>query len=127
MAVLCQMMNGVAVNNYRVDKQLFKIGRSPENDIHIEEHAVSSEHAVIEAMIQDGSEDVEFHIKDLDSTNRTQVNGEEITSCRLKHNDLVRIGFTVFKFIDEGKSKLEDTVKIKKTLIPGVYVASRKK
>jgi pSer/pThr/pTyr-binding forkhead associated (FHA) protein len=63
----------------------------------------------------------EFYIEDLKSTNSTFVNGEKITRHKLRHNDLIRVGWNMFKFIDEAEGDPNKTAKIRKSWIPGVY------
>ncbi len=125
MAVICQMLDGVAINYYNLEEQTLHIGRSQDNDIHIEEPSVSSKHAVIELIPESGTEKLQYQIKDLESTNATIVNGEKISCHKLKNNDLIRIGFTILKFIDDTSLETTDTVKIKKSWIPGVYYTKK--
>lgn len=128
MAILCQLMNEAAVNYYKIEKEIIKIGRAVENDVHIEDSSVSSEHAVIEAVNKgnqpEKDDEKEYDIKDLNSTNGTFVNGEKIDTIRLKNDDSIRIGFTTFKFVSQNEQGITDTVKIKKSWIPGVYYTS---
>lgn len=122
MAFLCQLVNGVAVNNFPIEKEIINIGRDVENDLHIEEQSVSSKHAVIEVTKINDNE-TEYRISDLKSTNSTYVNGKTITSHTLKNNDIIRIGIVDFKFVEKSQD-LTETVKIKKSWIPGVYYTS---
>lgn len=62
------------------------IGRHPDNDIVIENLAVSGHHARIEHR---GNE---VELTDLGSKNGTQCNGEVVTQCLLNNNDTVIIG-----------------------------------
>jgi pSer/pThr/pTyr-binding forkhead associated (FHA) protein len=104
------------------DKPILRIGRDPDSDIFIDDGVVSSEHAVIELKeSSDPKKTPEYIIKDLGSTNKTYVNGETITSKTLEHDDIIRIGWNNFKFIDETKKDPNKTAKIHKSWIPGVY------
>lgn len=67
------------------DKQLV-IGRLPDNDVVIENDAVSGTHARIIA-----NQDVYF-LEDLNSTNGTFVNEKQITSHPLKDGDIITVG-----------------------------------
>jgi len=69
----------------KVDNKL-TIGRLAENDIVIENYAVSGKHAVITR-----KEDAYF-IDDLTSTNGTFVNGKQIAAHSLKDGDIIAIG-----------------------------------
>ena len=122
MAMVVQMHEGVAINKFKLDKPVLRIGRDPDSDIFVDNTVVSTEHAVIKAeenAAPDGG--TEFYIEDLKSTNSTFVNGEKITRHKLRHNDLIRVGWNTFKFIDEAEGDPNKTAKIRKSWIPGVY------
>ena len=100
---LGQLLNGVVVNKFPLDKQKHTIGRQSGNDIMIDDSSVSSRHAVIEAREDDYLDGhFQFFIKDLGSTNGTYVNELELKGeRRLNNYDLVKFASHVFKFIDE--------------------------
>ena len=120
MAMIVQLHEGVALKKFELDKPKLRIGRDPESEIYIDDGVVSTEHAVIEAK-EDVQGSPDFYIKDLGSTNSTFVNGEQITTKKLEHNDIIRVGWNNFKFIDEAKKDPDKTAKIHKSWIPGVY------
>ena len=62
------------------------VGRLEDNKIQLEHASVSGHHAVLALDQQD------YVLKDLDSTNGSRVNGEKITSQKLRRNDMVRFG-----------------------------------
>lgn len=66
--------------------QHLTIGRNPDNDIIIDNPAVSGYHARIESVASS------FVIRDLDSTNGVFVNERRIETHALQHNDRVSIG-----------------------------------
>ena len=123
MAMIVQLHEGVALKKYALDdKSTLRIGRDPESDIHIDDDVVSTEHAVIEILESTkANSPPQYHIKDLGSTNNTYVNGKKITSKILEHNDVIRVGWNNFKFIDEANKNPDKTAKIHKSWIPGVY------
>jgi pSer/pThr/pTyr-binding forkhead associated (FHA) protein len=122
MAMVVQMHEGVAINKFKLDKPELRIGRDPASDIYIDNSVVSNEHAVIKAEARPAPGGApEFYIEDLNSTNSTFVNGEKITRHKLEHDDMIRVGWNTFKFIDETEGDLNKTSKIKKSWIPGVY------
>jgi pSer/pThr/pTyr-binding forkhead associated (FHA) protein len=122
MAMVVQLHEGVAIKKFKLDKPLLSIGRDPASDIYIDNTVVSFEHAIIEVNENpDAGEKFEYYIEDLKSTNSTFVNEEKITRYRLKHNDLIRVGWNSFKFIDETEQDPNKTAKIRKSWIPGVY------
>ena len=126
MALIVQLHEGVAINKCPLDKPKLSIGRSPQCDIFIDDAVVSVEHAVIEKVKNPDSENAaEYYILDMDSTNSTFVNGQEIKRHKLVHEDIIRVGWVTFKFIDETKADPDQTAKIHKSWIPGVYYAKK--
>jgi pSer/pThr/pTyr-binding forkhead associated (FHA) protein len=128
MAMVVQLHEGVAIKKFSFDKPVLRIGRDPASDIFIDNTVVSSEHAVIE--MKDSSKAGEkpaYYIEDLKSTNSTYVNGQKITRHKLKHNDMIRVGWNNFKFIDQSEGDPDQTSKIRKSWIPGVYYTEEEK
>jgi pSer/pThr/pTyr-binding forkhead associated (FHA) protein len=127
MALIAQLHDGVAINKCLLDQPKLTIGRSSNCDIFIDDVVVSTEHAVIE---QEDSPDarvqIDYYIHDLASTNGTQVNGDAVNRQKLSHNDVIRIGWVNFKFIDENKADPDQTARIHKSWIPGVYYTKDK-
>ena len=123
MAMIVQLHEGVALKKFKLDdKTILRIGRDPDADIHIDDDVVSAEHALIEIIESTKAHNSpQYHIKDLESTNSTYVNGEKIISKILEHNDIIRVGWNNFKFIAEAKKDPNKTSKIHKSWIPGVY------
>ena len=122
MALIVQLHEGVAVNKCPLDQSRLRIGRSPDCDIFIDDVVVSSEHAVIERVeSQDASGNFDYYLEDQNSTNGTFLNDEKTTRQKLKHDDVIRIGWASFKFIDENKMDPGKTAKIHKSWIPGVF------
>jgi len=72
---------------YAVSKQT-RIGRAPDNDIVLNANTVSSYHA--EIFVKNG----QFHIKDMDSTNGTKVDGERVSESPLELGTKLKIGET---------------------------------
>jgi pSer/pThr/pTyr-binding forkhead associated (FHA) protein len=127
MALIVQLHDGVAINKCPLDKPKLSIGRSSQCDIFIDDAVVSTDHAVIERMENPGSEtEIAYYIQDLGSTNGTYVNNRPATRQKLSHDDVIRIGWVNFKFIDESKADPEQTAKIHKSWIPGVYYTKGK-
>jgi pSer/pThr/pTyr-binding forkhead associated (FHA) protein len=127
MALIVQLHDGVAINRCPLDKPELSIGRNSDCDIFIDDAVVSTRHAVIEKTESSTPEsDVEYYIRDLGSTNGTYVNGAAVTHQQLHHDDVIRIGWVNFKFIDETKARPDQTAKIHKTWIPGVYYTKEK-
>ena len=122
MALIVQLHEGVAINKCPLDQPRLRIGRSSECDIFIDDAVVSSEHAVIEKIENpDSKEAVEYYLEDQNSTNGTFLNGQTTTRQKLNHEDVIRVGWVSFKFIDETRADPEQTAKIHKSWIPGVF------
>jgi hypothetical protein len=62
------------------------VGRVPDNKIQIEHASVSGHHAIFKL------DQLDYVIKDLDSTNGTRINGERVTQQKLRRNDILRLG-----------------------------------
>jgi hypothetical protein len=62
------------------------VGRVTDNKIQIEHASVSGHHAVLKL------DNLDYVIKDLDSTNGTRINGERISEQKLRRNDILRLG-----------------------------------
>ena len=122
MAAIVQLHEGVAINKFELDKPVFRIGRDPESDIFIDDKVVSLDHAVVEVDGKPGDgKKPTYTIRDLGSTNCTFVNDKPVTRHQLQNDDLIRVGWNTFKFIDDAERKREKTLKIHKSWIPRVY------
>ncbi len=78
--------NDEVLETFQIDNPQTDVGRNAENDICIDNLAVSSRHARI------SNEQGQYLIEDLNSTNGTYVNEKRITKKTLKNNDTVTIG-----------------------------------
>jgi len=112
MAFLVQLVDDVVVNRFKIKSSKLTIGRHSSNDIHIDEDAISGYHAVAYSNTNPHFKDYkEYFVEDLDSTNGTFVNDVKVNGkIRLHHNDLLRMAWNKFKFIDELEGELEKTV-----------------
>lgn len=111
MATLAQLIDDVVAHKFELTKGEMAIGRQPSSDIQIDEISVSGQHAIIEVEQNPYMENVQdYFIKDLGSTNGTFVNEQRVLDRqRLLNNDVVRIAFNNFKFIDSAGASLEST------------------
>lgn len=78
------------------------IGRAESSDIHIDNMAVSGNHARIIA------DDNTFTIEDLGSTNGTYIDDKRITRQKLVHNTIITIGKHSLVFLDADTTLEED-------------------
>ncbi len=102
MGKLVHIVEGASGREYPLVEGIFKIGRNVDNNVQLDDDAVSgynTEIAVKPSQYMEGTHD--FWLKDLQSTNGTKVNGKRTKKCMLKHDDVVKVGTHQFKFIDE--------------------------
>lgn len=96
MAKLIYSLDGAFLGEFSLDKERMTIGRRPGNDIHIDNLAISGEHAAIITIGNDA------FLEDLDSTNGTLVNGKAIKKHVLQHGEVIELGKYQLKYIDEA-------------------------
>ena len=108
-AKLVLSMNGVVQGEYQLNGERLTIGRKPENDIQIDNLAVSGKHALIITILDDS------FLEDLGSTNGTYVNGKLIKKHALKDGDVIAIGKHELKYVNENASTDDD--EFEKTMI----------
>jgi pSer/pThr/pTyr-binding forkhead associated (FHA) protein len=95
MAKVILSLEGSVIREMNLDKERVTIGRKPQNDIQIENLAVSSEHARIVTILNDS------FLEDLGSTNGTLVNGNPIKKHILQNNDEIEIGKYTLRFVSD--------------------------
>lgn len=120
MAMIIQTVDGVVSNKFEIKQSALKFGRTSNNQVQIDDLAVSNEHAQVTLEINNQGVTTYF-LEDLGSTNGSFVNEIKIEKRQLHHKDTLRIGWNMFTFIDENEVNLEKTSEIKKSWIPGVY------
>jgi pSer/pThr/pTyr-binding forkhead associated (FHA) protein len=109
MAKLVLSFNGNTVNEYELDKEVLTIGRKPVNDIHIDNLAVSGNHAKILTILNDS------FVEDLDSTNGTFIGDNKISKHALQNGETIVIGKHELKYINE--SAADDEGEFEQTMI----------
>lgn len=95
MAKLVVSLDGIVEGHYFLDKARFTIGRNPENDICINNPAISNIHAVILTMSND------HVLEDAGSTNGIAVNREAVTKHILQNNDTIGLSGYELKYINQ--------------------------
>ena len=103
MAKVILSLEGSVIREMNLDKERVTIGRKPQNDIQIENLAVSSEHARIVTILNDS------FLEDMGSTNGTLVNGSPIKKHILQNNDVIEIGKYTLKFISDTPATSQTT------------------
>jgi pSer/pThr/pTyr-binding forkhead associated (FHA) protein len=88
---------GVDLVTHELVDNIVVIGRSPSNHIVIDHPTVSAQHAVL-LRVRDS-----YWLKDLNSTNGTQINGVLVTDADLKDGDTIRFGSVIAVF--EGRCR----------------------
>ena len=86
MARLALNCEGVGRVTHELARDIVMIGRAPSNQIVIDHPTVSAQHAVL---LRTGNF---YSLKDLNSTNGTQVNADFVTDAELKDGDTIRFG-----------------------------------
>jgi pSer/pThr/pTyr-binding forkhead associated (FHA) protein len=86
MARLVLNCDGVDLVTHELVRDIAMIGRAPLNQIVIDHPTVSAQHAVL---LRTGDS---YWLKDLNSTNGTQINGIFVTDADLKDSDEIRFG-----------------------------------
>ncbi|MBF8269891.1 MAG: FHA protein [Gammaproteobacteria bacterium] len=109
MAKLVLSLNGVMQGEYQLEKERITIGRKPDNDIPIDNLAVSGKHALIITILDDS------FLEDLGSTNGSYVNGKLIKKHALKNGDVIAIGKHELKYVNEHATADDD--EFEKTMI----------
>ncbi|MCP5145612.1 MAG: FHA domain-containing protein [Gammaproteobacteria bacterium] len=109
MAKLVLSLNGVVQREYQLNKERMTLGRKPDNDIQIDNLAVSGKHALVITILDDS------FLEDLGSTNGTYVNGKLIKKHALRDGDVVGIGKHELKYVNEHATA--DDEEFEKTMI----------
>ena len=99
--------NSTVIKEIKIDQDEIIIGRDSENEVQIDNVAVSREHAKI---IKDSNS---YYIQDLNSTNGTFVNGKKINKKFLKKDDEISIGKHSLQIILEEPLAIRKGGKIK--------------
>jgi pSer/pThr/pTyr-binding forkhead associated (FHA) protein len=93
MARLMLSLDGNVLAEYNMNKERYTIGRLPDNDIRIDNPAVSGHHSLIINILNDS------FLEDLNSTNGTYVNGKLIKKHAMQHGDVITVGHHQLRFV----------------------------
>lgn len=115
MAYLKHLYNGSIVSVYELGDSTV-IGRHADCNIRVEDATVSGQHARLEK-----SGDHIWRLVDLGSTNGVFVNGTNVAEFTLQNGTEFTLGTHAFEFHIEMPAQLDQTLKIKKSWIPGIY------
>lgn len=106
-------MNGVVQGEYELNQERLTIGRKPDNDIPIDNLAVSGKHALVITILDDS------FLEDLGSTNGSYVNGKLVKKHALKDGDVIAIGKHELKYVNEHATADDDDFEKTMIIRPG--------
>ena len=112
MARLILSLDSQVLAEYNMSKERYTIGRLPDNDVRIDNPAVSGHHSLIINILNDS------FLEDLNSTNGTYVNGKLIKKHALQHGDVITIGHHQLRFSDQQLNEPEQDEFEKTMVIP---------
>ncbi|HEX7060438.1 MAG TPA: FHA domain-containing protein [Woeseiaceae bacterium] len=112
MARLILSLDSQVLAEYNMTKERYTIGRLPDNDVRIDNPAVSGHHSLIINILNDS------FLEDLNSTNGTYVNGKLIKKHALQHGDVITIGHHQLRFADQQANDVEQDEFEKTMVIP---------
>jgi len=110
MARLILSLDNQVLAEYNMTKERYTIGRLPDNDVRIDNPAVSGHHSLIINILNDS------FLEDLNSTNGTYVNGKLIKKHALQHGDVITIGHHQLRFSDQQVTE-NDQDEFEKTMV----------
>jgi pSer/pThr/pTyr-binding forkhead associated (FHA) protein len=117
MARLVLSLDGQVLAEYNMSKERYTVGRLPDNDIRIDNPAVSGHHALVINILNDS------FLEDLNSTNGTYVNGKIIKKHALQDDDVITVGHHMLRFVDsEGDEPADE---FEKTMVISPRDAAR--
>lgn len=117
MAKLILSIEGAILKEIPLTKQRTTIGRKPQNDIQIDNLAISGEHAVLITVGNDS------FLEDINSTNGTYVNGQQIKKHFLQNGDTIELGKYSLKYVGESAYSAQEEDFEKTTILrPGSLV-----
>lgn len=112
MARLILSLDNQVLAEYNMTKERYTVGRLPDNDVRIDNPAVSGHHSLIINILNDS------FLEDLNSTNGTYVNGKLIKKHALQHGDVITIGHHQLRFSEQQTGDTEQDEFEKTMVIP---------
>lgn len=96
---LVVISSNFAGDEFKITKNEIVIGRTPDNDIAIDDRSISRNHAKI-TRISRGV----FQIQDLESANGIKVKNRPVTVFQLSSGDIIELGQVRFRFCEAGEN-----------------------
>ena len=103
MAKLVLSMDGLVLKEIPLVTERLTIGRRANNDIQIDNLAISGQHAVVVTILNDS------FLEDLNSTNGTMVNGQPVKKHFLKNGDDIELAKYKLKYVIDPPSPVGET------------------
>jgi pSer/pThr/pTyr-binding forkhead associated (FHA) protein len=120
MARLILSLDGSVLAEYNMSKERYTLGRLPDNDVRVDNAAVSGHHALIINILNDS------FLEDLNSTNGTYVNGKLIKKHALQHGDVITIGHHHLRYVD-SQVEGDEQDEFERTMVIGPGQVSEKR
>jgi pSer/pThr/pTyr-binding forkhead associated (FHA) protein len=111
MARLILSLGGQVMAEFNMTKERYTVGRLPDNDVRIDNPAVSGHHSLIINILNDS------FLEDLSSTNGTYVNGKLIKKHALQHGDVVTVGHHQLRYVETVAEEEEQDDEFARTMI----------
>lgn len=111
MARLILSLGGQVLTEVNMTKERYTIGRLPDNDVRIDNPAVSGHQSLIINILNDS------FLEDLNSANGTYVNGKLIKKHALQHGDVVTVGHHQLRFVEAVQEEEERDDEFARTMI----------
>ena len=111
MARLILSLGGQVLAEFNMSKERYTMGRLPDNDVRIDNPAVSGHHSLIINILNDS------FLEDLSSTNGTYVNGKLVKKHALQHGDVITVGHHQLRFVETIAEEEEQDDEFARTMI----------
>ena len=102
MARLILSLDNQVLAEYNMTKERYTIGRLPDNDVRIDNPAVSGHHSLIINILNDS------FLEDLNSTNGTYVMGRRVQRLKLPDNAVIVVAIPAY-VVRDAQQRESDT------------------
>lgn len=111
-----------------LERDLLTLGRGQENVVVLDNDSVSRRHCRIEKRASSSVGAGAWYVVDLDSTNGTYVNDEQVKEYMLRRGDQMKVGDTIFKFLSGSdlEAQYHETI-YNMTIVDGLTQAHNKR
>ena len=111
--------SGRIINEFRFDRGPIYIGRHAHSQILLPDLTVSRQHAAIFT-----TQDDKWIVEDMDSANKTYLNGKEIRKAEIKTGDSIRISDFIIEVDLETQTDTGTQIHLDDTLVPATGKAA---